>query len=181
MSLLEVENQTKKYADLYSGLTDLLTDMDKEVKWVQDKYRVKIKEEITKLKSTGENLKSLLEENKGSFEKPKTQIFFNIRVGFMKGKGKKEFNNAKTVELIKKYLSDKKDSLIKIEETVISKALDTLTAIELKKVGVHIEDAQDEIVIRPVDTEIQKAVNKIISEIIDKEDPPVIILGGKAS
>jgi len=180
MSLLDVEQKTKQYSELYTGLTDLVAAMQGEMKEVQDKYRGQIKSALTKLKTSGENLRNMIELNKDSFDKPKTQTFYDIRVGYAKGKGKKEFDNDITIKLIKKHFPDKAESLIKITEKVISKALDTLSVIELKKIGVEIESAGDEVVIRNVNDEIEKMINKILNS-GEKEDTDPIIILGKAS
>lgn len=177
MSLLVIEEQTKKYSELYNNVTNVISNMEQELNQIRKEHLDIIKPQLKKLRAAGEKLQQLLDENKDCFIKPKTQIFHGFKVGFAKGKGKKEFDNAQTVELIKKQLPDLANVLIKIEESVISKALDTLSVSDLKKIGVNISEAQDEIVIRPVDSEIKKIVDKIISETSVKEDNPVIILG----
>lgn len=181
MSLLDVEQKTKNYSEQYSELNSLISDMEKEVKEVHDKYRKQIKSGITKLKASSEQLRNTIEANKEFFDKPKTQTWFGIRVGYGKGKGKKEFDNEVTIKLIKKFFPDKADSLIKITEKVISKALDSLSVTELKKIGVEIEAAGDEIVIRHVDNEIEKIIDKILSSSKDNADEDPIIILGKAS
>jgi len=180
MSLLLIESQTKKYSEAYSELTDSITKMEQEVEKARNKYMPDIKAGVAKIKAAGEKLHESIDENKDLFVKPKTQIFHNIRVGFIKGKGKKEFDNDKTVALIHKHYPDKEDLLIQVEEKVISKAIEQLPAADLKKIGVNIVDAQDEIVIRPVDSEIKKVIDKIISEITnEEEEAPIIVLGGQ--
>ena len=181
MSLLDVEQKTKNYSEHYSELSTTISDMEKEIKEVHDKYRKQIKSGITELKSASELLRSSIESNKEYFDKPKTQTWFGIRVGYGKGKGKKEFDNEVTVKLIKKHFPDKSDSLIKITEKVISKALDTLSVVDLKKIGVEIEAAGDEIVIRHVDNEIEKIIDKILTSTKENADDDPIIILGKAS
>src|SRR5690606_14356549 len=141
MSLLIIEEQTKKYSELYNDLTNVISNMEQEIEEVKKGHMEIIKPQLKKLLSAGEKLQQLINENSSCFIKPKTQVFHNFRVGFAKGKGKKEFDNKKTIELIKKQLPDKVDTLIKIEESVISKALDSLAVTDLKKIGVNIVEA----------------------------------------
>jgi len=177
--LLAVQNQTKKYSEAYFVLSDTITAMERDIDAIKKEYMPAIKSGVTKLRSAGDNLYNTIDQNQVAFDKPKTQTFYNIRVGLMKGKGKKEFDNDVTVKLIKKHLTDQIDSLIKVEEKVIAKALEQLPASDLKKIAVEIVDSQDEIIMKPVDSEIQKIISKILSEINSKETEPVIVLGGK--
>lgn len=170
MSILLIETQTKKYAKAYNALTASITEMEKEIESVKNKYLPEIKTGVIKLKAANKELYDTIDANKDFFVKPKTQIYHNIRVGLSKGKGKKEFDEAKTIKLIKKNFPYKVKQLIKVEEKVISKSLDKLSVSDLKKIGVNIIEAQDEIVIRPVDSEIRKAIDKIIKEINNEEN-----------
>lgn len=179
MSLLLIETKTKKYAEEYNTLSDTISAMEAEIERVRDTYMPGIKESIRKLKTAGEDLQQSITDNKELFQKPKTHIFHNFRVGFIKGKGKKEFNNDTTIKLIRKhYPQDVADTLIQVKETVISKAIEQLPTSELKKIGVNIINAQDEVTIKPVDSEIQKIVNKIITELTTaKKEEPIIVIG----
>jgi hypothetical protein len=175
--MLIIESKTKKYSEAYFDLSDKITEMERQIAEVRKEFMPEITSGIKKLKVAGEALYEAINENKDLFNKPKTQIFHNIRVGLIKGKGKKEFDNDVTIKLIRKHFPEQQDALIKIEEKVIAKALEQLSAAELKKIAVEIVDSQDEIIIKPVDSEIQKIISKILSEINNKETEPVIILG----
>jgi hypothetical protein len=166
MNLTKIENKTKKYADVYSDISRHVTIMRNEVEAAENRCLPNIKTLLVKLKAAGEDLRLEINDNKHLFVKPKTIILHNFRIGIMKGKGKKEFNNANTIKLIRKWFPPvEQKQLIETKEKVVSSALDTLPAPDLKKIGVEIKDAHDEIIIRPVDSEIKKVIDKIIAEI----------------
>lgn len=184
MSLLLIETKTKKYSEAYSELTKQISKMEAEIEKVKNKFIPDIKAGVHRIKAAGDDLYQSISDNKDLFVKPKTQVFHNIKVGYMKGKGKKEYDNDTTVKLIRKNFPEQiADTLIQVKETVISKAIEQLPASDLKKIGVNIVDAQDEVTIKPVDSEIKKVVDKIIGELNgtkDGDDIPVIVLGGKS-
>ena len=165
MSLLKIESQTRDYSDAYNALIDLTGKLDGEIEKVRDKYRPLIKKFVSIFKSASKKLRNTIEDNPDLFVKPKTQIYHNIKVGYVKGKGRKEFDAEKTIALIKKHFPDESNLMIIIEEKVNSRALDTLAAADLKKIGVNITEAGDEVVIRPVDSETKKMVDRIIEEL----------------
>lgn len=177
MSLILIESKTKKYSEAYFNLSDNINQMEREIAEIRKKFMAKIVPGVTKLKAAGEALYEAVNQNRSLFKSPKTQTFHNIRVGLMKGKGKKEFDNDVTIKLIKKHLPLQQDELIKVEEKVIAKALDKLPAADLKKIAVEITDSQDEVSIKPVDSEVQKVISKILSELSSKDSVPVIVLG----
>src|SRR3989304_1944114 len=133
MSMLLIEVRTKKYAEVYEELSGSITSMENEIETIKNKPLPGIKSLLVKLKPAAESLYSIINENKGLFDNPKTQIFHNIRVGLAKGKGRKEFNSGKTIKLIRKWFPRKAKQLIKIDEKVISAALDKLSVTELKR------------------------------------------------
>lgn len=177
MSMLTIESKTKKYSEIHSSLSHKITEMERQISDIRKVFMTDITADIKKLKTAGDALYEIIGQNKNLFNNPKTVIFHNIRVGIMKGKGKKEFDNDVTIKLIKKHLPLQQDTLIKIEEKVISKALEQLSASDLKKIAVEITDSQDEVMIKPVDSEIQKIINNILNESNNKEEIPIIILG----
>ena len=66
------------------------------------------------------------------------------------------------VARIKKHLPDQVDVLIQSKDVPVKSALAQLTAVELKKLGVSVTDAEDQIVIKTADSEIDKTVEALL-------------------
>ena len=74
------------------------------------------------------------------------------------------------VARIKKHLPEQADVLIRTKEAPVKEALAQLTAAELKKIGVTIEDAGDTVVIKPVDSEVDKLVDALLKGAASDEE-----------
>ena len=129
-----------------------------------------IKRALARAAETEAALRALVEANPGCFIRPRTQVFAGIKVGYAKGKGALSFDDADSVVArIKKHLPEQADVLIRTKEAPVKEALAQLTVAELKKIGVTIEDAGDTVVIKPVDSEVDKMVDALLKAATGEE------------
>jgi len=73
-------------------------------------------------------------------------------------------NEAATIKAIKKMYPDTWETYIKTEEKPHKKALESLPAVELKKLGIRIADDTDEVYVKFQDNEIDKFVEAILKD-----------------
>ncbi|MDP3612591.1 MAG: hypothetical protein Q8R98_12115, partial [Rubrivivax sp.] len=86
-----------------------------------------------------------------------------IRVGFEKGKGAISFEDAdQVVKLVKKKLPELLDQLVKTEEKPLKGGLKQLTVAQLKSVGCTVEETGDQVVVRAVDSDVDKLVKALL-------------------
>jgi hypothetical protein len=111
-------------------------------------------------------LSGLINNNRPLFASPKTRIFSDIKVGLRKLEGETIIADPdKTLELIEKHFPDRLDELAPRGERVLRKdALKNLTGAELKKIAVQITADTDAIIIKPQDTDVEKAVAALLKE-----------------
>jgi len=105
------------------------------------------------------------------FVKPRTITIHGFKIGYQKGKGKILIaDEPRTVALIKKYMEAAvADTLIKVDETVVKNALGNLTTTDLKRLGIDITEATDEIVLKPVDGALDKLLDRQLEEATKEE------------
>jgi hypothetical protein len=164
-TLGQIETSTKSYADARDKLAATLQKLDDQIEALKRQFMPGIKTQVNIAKEMEAHLKAELEDSKGLFVKPRTLIMHGIKVGFEKGKGKIEFaDSAQVVKLIEKNFSDQADVLIKTKKTPVKKALSGLSAAELEKLGIIVDDTGDAVVIKPVDSQIEKLVDKLLKE-----------------
>lgn len=168
-TLTEIENLTKRYADAREQLSQRVNALEFKLELEKEFHMPGIKSALHKAKEAEARLKAAIEDSPGLFEKPRTQIFHGIKIGYQKAKGSIEWDDvAAVIERIKKFFPDKADALIRVIEQPDKKALSELSAAELKKLGVVIMEAGDEILIRPVDSDVDKIVAALLKE--NRED-----------
>ena len=165
VSLATIEQAAKRYADRRSELGDIVRLLNYQVDLIKRAALADIKRAVARTADTHSALRSLLETTPGLFVKPRTVIFHGIKCGWEKGKGKVVFEDSdKVCQLINKHFPELAEHLVIIKETPNKKALAELPASDLKRLGITIEDTGDAVVIRAVDTTVDKIVNALLAE-----------------
>jgi len=171
MTLLEIELLAKAYADRRALLADRLTALDRDLAAVKKKHMRELKRHVALTAETELMLREAIMETPELFDKPKTRIVHGIKVGFRKGKGKIEWeDDAQLVALIKKKFPDFVDDLIITTEKPSATGLEDLDAAELRKLGVTVEEAGEQVVVKPVETDIEKLVKLLLKGATDDAD-----------
>ena len=165
MSLDYIENLTKEHAADRDVVAERVQLLHAEMGAVKKRRLAGIKSAVSKARDSKLRLASAIEHEKRAFDKPRTRVFHGIKVGLQKAKGKLQFLDAtKVVELIKKHFADQVDVLIKKTEKPRKAALTRLPATDLKKLGCSIADTGDEVVIEPINTEIDELVEALLKD-----------------
>ena len=168
MNLYDIENQTKKYSDARAKVAAIVTSIENETKAIRQRYQTALKNAVADAAEKKNVLKDAIDECPGLFDKPRTHIYAGIKVGYQKQKGKMEIiDEDKTIELIRRKMPEKADLLIITTSKAAKKALEKLSAAELKSIAVNIGDSTDEILINPIDSNIDKIVDTLLKDADD--------------
>lgn len=168
VTLANIEQLTKAFADGREQLADRVRSLENEINAIKRRRLQGIKNTVNLVLEKQSTLKAALEDSRGLFVKPRTMIFHGVKIGFQKAKGKISWaDDDQVIKLIKKHLPDQADVLIKTTEKPVKDALQQLSAADLKKIGVTVEETGDQVVIKSTDSEIDKFVDTLL-----KEDDP---------
>ncbi len=163
--LKDIETLTREYANNYLSLAADIETLEAAIRAVKKKALPGIKRAAERAAVAKEKLKAAIEAAPQLFEKPRTRLFHCVKVGLQKGKGETQIpNEEKTIDLIRKHFPDQAEILIKTEETVVKKALANLAAADLKKIGVNVIEAGDQVVVKVADSEIEKMVDALFKD-----------------
>jgi hypothetical protein len=161
--------KTEAYANSYGLLKQALDELNEEVLRIKKRHMPFIKKYVDRLSSDHANLKTAIEAAPEFFVKPRTLNFFGIKIGFQKGRGGIAFEDAgRVVTLIKKHFPDQAEQLVVVKETPAKDVLAQLSAQDLKKLGCHIVDADDQVVIKSTLSDIEKMVETLLKEADDE-------------
>ncbi len=164
-SLNEIDALTKAYADGRFALTAHVAALQAELENVRMKHIKAIKRTVASVAEARAKLAAALDESPELFVKPRSQVLHGVKVGFQKGKGKIEYEDAdQVVKLIRKHFPEQFDVLVRTTEKPVKEALGSLTAAELKKLGITVEETGDVVLIKPVDGEVDKLVKALLKE-----------------
>lgn len=162
-TLAQISELARPYAETRAELAYRLGLLEQEVMAVRRRHLPDIRKALAKAQTQREKLVNAVAESPGLFDKPKTQIFHGIRLGFQKAKGALTWDDENmVVKLIKKFFPDRANELLKTKEKPVKATLQNLTAAELKRLGVNVVESGEEVVVRPMDSDLDELVDKLL-------------------
>ena len=155
----------KRYADACDDVEDLVGEIrSAQRRAVRAKMRSLVSR-VERMKAEEAELRAALEAAPELFEKPRTRAIEGIKVGYRKLPGKAVVDDEeKVIELIRKKLPDREDSLVRTKVTVDKAALRNLAVRQLAAIGVTLSEDTDEIVIQAAQTDLDKLVAVLFAE-----------------
>jgi hypothetical protein len=166
-TLTEIQKLVKEFSDARKILRDRVEVLDEGIRALKKRYLPGIRSAVETAKEKQTNLSNSIADSKDLFVKPRTMTLFGIRFGIEKQKGKIEWEKGAVpgiVKMIKKLFPDSWETYIKVKEEPMKKTLATLPSADLKKLGIQINDTGDAVVIKPVDSEVDKLVDALLNE-----------------
>lgn len=161
----QIEAMTKAFAGARAELAERLQALREEQETAKRRRLQGIKNALTRVQSSYDELKDAVSESQALFEQPKTRVMHGIRVGWMKQRGKLEIADPDSVvERIRKWMGDEAVGYIKVTEKPVLTALANLPAKDLKKIGVTLSDDIDAVVIKAADGELDKLIDALIND-----------------
>jgi hypothetical protein len=171
ISLSNIETATKAYSVQRAELVDAVRQLNETIGVAKKAALPRIKRLVVKTKESEAALRDMVSAAPGLFTKPRTVIFHGVKVGWEKGKGKIEFDDAaKVVALIRKHLPDQADVLVSVKEYPNKTGLRELSVADLKRPGCTVEESSDTVIIKPVDSNVDKIVTALLADQAETEE-----------
>ena len=169
-TLDDIERASKAYAEQRTRLGELVSDFNDEMIMLKKDHLPGIKRALNRAAEKQLALQQLIESAPDLFLKPRTVIFHGVKVGYIKQKGSiKITDEDRTVALIRKYLPDQVETLIRTVDTPHKPALVQLSVADLKRVGCTVIETSDAVVIKAVDSEVDKMVDALLKDAVDTD------------
>lgn len=163
--MLGIEVATKRYAAERENLAAIVDRVQQDLEGIRKEALPGIKRAVAKTAAARAELAGLIEGAPELFEKPRTVVFYGVKVGLQKGKGLIEFEDEeRVIRLIRSKLPERAESLVGSESFVRKGLLKELSVAELKLIGCTVEETADQVVIRAVDGEVEKVVQTLLAE-----------------
>ena len=162
-TLVQISELARAHAETRGRLAFLMGALEGELMKLRRERLPEIRKALAKAQEQRDRLVTAVTQSPELFEKPKTQVFHGIRIGFQKAKGTITWDDEENViKLIWKHFPDLAETLLKTTEKPIKSALANLTASDLKKLGVQVVENGEEVVIRPMDGELDKLIDRLL-------------------
>ncbi len=167
MTLSEIERLAKDFSDARNSLRERVDVLNEGMTALKKRYLPAIRKAVESAKERQANLSDAITDSPDLFIKPRTMTLFGIRFGIEKQKGKIEWAKDAVpgiVKLLKKLFPDSWETYVKVDEKPMKKTLATLPSADLKKLGIQVTETGDAVMIKPVDSEVDKLVDALLNE-----------------
>lgn len=163
ITLAEIERHAKHYADGRAAVAEIVAALNAGMDALKADALPKLRRAVARAAEKHDELKALIEAAPDLFAKPKTQTFHGIRLGWMKGKGGIEWDNADAVvAAIQKHFPEQEEALIRWTGKPLKEAINQLDVGALKKIGCRVVDTGEIGFIKPVDSAVDKMVDALL-------------------
>jgi hypothetical protein len=167
-TLAEIEAAAKAYAEARTRMGDLGAELDAAVTALKRQHLPAIKRALARTAERQAELKALIERGPALFVKPRTLVLHGIKLGYVKGKGQMSIDDeARTCTLIERHFPDQADALIRTERRPVKAALAQMSVADLKRVAVIVTDTGDQVVIKAVDSDVDKLIDALLRNAVD--------------
>jgi len=172
MTMNDIEKLTRAFSARRDYLAAKVAELEAELAEVKRRRLAAIKRAVSDTADAQAQLRIALSSAPQLFDKPKTRVFSGVRVGYTKQRGQVVIEDEEAViRRIRQQLpKDQADLLIRVRESVHKPAVYDLTAGDLKRLGIRVEDDEVTIMIKPVDGEVDRLVNALLREAEQVED-----------
>lgn len=173
ITLSTIEEQSAHVAKVRQELADAVAVLQAGIDTLKQQAGPNIRAALAAYNTAEDALRAMLSGAPSLFEKPRTRVFHGLKVGYQKGKGGLSIDDdLRCVALIKKHFPDQVDVLIRVTEKPVKDALEQLSASDLKKLGVHIVEADDQVVLRAIESDIDKLIKALTGDPLLQEGTP---------
>lgn len=170
-SQADIQRRAEALAATRDALASLLRALQADIDTLKAGRMPAIRAGARKVAAEHNRLRELIAANPALFERPRTVVVNGLRYGLQKARGKMHWPcDTQLIARIKKLAAegeisdDQVDMLIARTERPVAKALEKLDARILKRLGVTVSADTDEVLIKSVDGEVEKAVNAVIKD-----------------
>lgn len=168
-TLQEIERRAKTYAEARAALAELAGELNAGIEALKRQSLPGLRRAVARAAEQHDALKALIEAAPDLFAKPRTQTLHGVRLGYMKGKGGIEWEDADAVvAAIQKHLPDQAEALIRWTGKPLKEALNQLGVAELKRIGCRVVDTGDVVFIKPTDSAVDKMVDALLKDAIEE-------------
>lgn len=161
-----IEQLTRDYAEKRETLSVTVQEVQDRIDRVTREATPQIKAEVRRVAEAHDALQRAIAEHPELWDgKRRTVVIAGVRVGMQKGKGKIVWDDPdQVVRLIRRHFPEQAETLVRTKEEPVRKALGNLTVAELRKIGCEVEDTDDQVLIKPTDSTVDKLVQALLAD-----------------
>ena len=161
-----VERAATYYSECRDALRERVDALQQEIDEVRRRHLSGIRDAVRVTAEARDDLQAEIEAHPELWSgRRRTVVIRGVRVGRMKGTGRLVWDDPqRVVDLIRHHFPDQAETLIKVKAEPVRKALQQLSVADLQRIGVTVEGTDDQVVIKPTDSEVDKLVDALLRD-----------------
>lgn len=165
-TLAEITDLCRAYASARDARDEVLERIDDERRAAVRRRMRSLRTRIAEVSAAEDALRSAVAGAPLLFVKPRTVAIDGIKVGFRKQPGRFEIaDEARAIQRVRARMPEREDEIVRVRESLDRAALKRLDARQLASIGVAVVDAEDEVVIAPVPTDLDRLADALLDEV----------------
>ena len=165
MSIEAIETAARRRYHARNALAGAIDECQAAIDLVRAEYAPKIRSLVNQLAARHAELEALIAEHPECFDKPKTTVVHDTKVGYRKQKGRYDWDDdAKVKARIRRRFPELAELLIATEEKLLRNAMGQLTGQQLKAIGVELIQPDDAIVITDMIGDVAKTAELLLGQ-----------------
>lgn len=165
MTIDEIEAKAKALASARAELSERVGRIRDEQDAIKRRLLTGVRNALARARDAYDALHAAIEAHPELFEKPKTRTLHGVRLGYMKQRGKLQWEDDRgLIDGLRKLLGEEADGYIRTTEKPIASRLQDLPARDLRRVGITVTDDTDVIVIKTADDALDKFIDALIGD-----------------
>lgn len=170
-TMTDIEARARLFAARRERLAAIVAELTAAIDALKRDRMAELKRAVGAAAEAHEQLRALIEAAPQLFDRPRTVLLHGIKLGYQKGKGSIEFDSPeRLMARIRQHLPEQAEYLIGCEYFPLKSALAQLPAADLKKIGVSIVGSDDQIVIKPADSGVDKLVEALVKGAVEQPE-----------
>lgn len=170
-TLNPIEQAAKALRVARDSLNQRATMLQEELDAITKRRVAGLRSAVATVAQADADLKAAIAQAPGLFVKPKSMVLHGLQLGYRKGKGSIEWeDDAQVVKLIRKHLADQFDTLVQVTEKPLKTPLALLSAAELKRIGVSVEETGDVVFVKDATSSVDKLVKALLKGVEEEAE-----------
>lgn len=162
-TMVEIQQLAHALSERMQALEGTLMAHSEEQQALNEKYRERVTSLSALVAASKAELVAAVWKGRALFEKPRSRKFADLVVGLEKSKGRIEFEDEeRVVKLIERMFPEMVDVLVITTKRPSKDAIGNLPVSDLKKLGCTVVDSTDQVVVRGVPTDLERAAKAIM-------------------
>jgi len=170
ISFSDIEAAAVQLASARKRIAEAVGALNAEIESARARHHAGVRAAALAGADAFDRLSARIQSRPDLFENPRTVVIDGIKVGFQKGKGSIEFDDEdRAMQRIRRHLPDEAEKLIGCRFFIVKNAVARLPAADIKRIGGQIVGAEDQVLIKPLDTETDRLIAAAIKAALGEQ------------